>query len=45
MTITLNGEWTLPEEGSASIGSDGSATVLILPTYDGSNKPVTWAVA
>lgn len=45
VTITLNGEWTLPEDGSASVGQDGSASVLILPSYDGSNKPVTWAVA
>lgn len=44
VAITLFGEWSLPEEASASTGSDGGGSVLVLPSYDGSNKPVTWSV-
>jgi hypothetical protein len=45
LTITVNGKWVLPGDESAAVGGDASGQVEILPSYDGTNKPVTWLAA
>ncbi len=45
VTFTFNGAWTLEESISGGNGGPMAHRMIVRPYYNGSTKPLTWAVA
>lgn len=44
-TFTLNGVWSIESAVDARVGSDATHRLTVRTRHDGTNRPLTWAVA